>query len=122
MKMSLPFRPALFKIAGSSLLAAVAMVTTAMAQSQSQSFQQVAPKQPEKTTEGKVVNEAPPKPLSGHADNEVLVDRLKGIVVLSDPKQVHAKGVTSHNSVEPGDVALAKDPNFNAAVAPYIGQ
>jgi len=106
------------------LLAVVAMGFVARAQGpeQSQSFQQVAPKQPEKTTEGKVVSEDEPKPLSGHANNEVLVAHLKGIVVLSDPKQVRRKGVSSHRNIEPGNIALAKSPDFAAAVQPYLGQ
>jgi hemolysin activation/secretion protein len=121
MKIPLPFRPVLLKV--TSLLAVAAVTTMAQAQPQSsQSFQPIAPKQPVKTTEGKVVNEAPAKPMSGHADNEVLVDHLKGIFLLSNPKQVRARGVTSHRSVEPGDVTLAKSPDFAAAVQPYIGQ
>ena len=121
MKMRLPFRPLPFNLA--SLLAAAAMATMAYAQPQSsQSFQPLAPKQPEKTTEGKVVNEAESKPLSGHADNEVLVSHLKGIFLLSNPKKVRHEGVTSPRTVEPGDVALAKSPDFDAAVQPYIGQ
>jgi len=121
--MKFPFRP-VFKTACTGLLAAVTLSAMAHAQTpdQSQSFQQVAPKQPEKTAQGKVVNEAEPKPLAGHADNEVLVDQLKGIFVLSDPKQVHRKGVTGHRSIEPGDVALAQSPDFAATVQPYIGQ
>jgi hemolysin activation/secretion protein len=122
MKMSLHFRPMLRKAAGVSLLAAAALTTLAQAQPQSQSFQPVAPKQPEKEAEGKVVNEAEAKPLSAHADNEVLVDSLKGVFLLSDPKQVQAKGVTSRQSIEPGDITLAKSPDFAAALQPYIGQ
>jgi hemolysin activation/secretion protein len=118
MKMTLHFR---LKAAGAALLAAAAMATLAQAQSQDQSFQPVAPKQPEKTGEGKVVNEAA-KPVSGHADSEVLVGRLKGIFLLSDPKQVRHDGVTSPRAVEPGDVTLAKSPDFDAVVQPYIGQ
>jgi hemolysin activation/secretion protein len=114
------------KVAGASLLTSVAMTMIALAQGQgqgqSQSFQQVAPKQPEKTGEGKVINEAAAKPLSGQTDNEVLVGHLKGIFLLSDPKQVHHEGVTSQRSVEPGNVALAQGPDFVAAVQPYIGQ
>lgn len=122
MKMPTRFRPALHKIAGVSLLASVVMTMTALAQGQSQSFQPIAPKQPEKTGQGKVVNEAAAKPLSAHADNEVLVGRLQGIFLLSDPKQVQPGGVASHRSVEPGDIALARRPDFDAAVQPYIGR
>jgi len=121
--MTLHFRRRLLKGAGASLMALAALATLAQGQGgQSQSFQQVAPKQPEKTGAGKVVNEAAAKPLTGHADNEVLVDRLKGIILLSDPKKVHREGVSSHRSIESGTIALAKGPDFVAAVRPYIGQ
>ena len=80
-----PYRPALLKNGGVSLLAALAMTATAAAQSQSQSFDQVAPKQPEKTTQGKVVDQSATKPLTAKADTEVLVDQLKGVILLSDP-------------------------------------
>jgi hemolysin activation/secretion protein len=122
MKMPLPSRTMLRKVAGVSLLTSVAMTIIALAQGQSQSFQQIAPKQPEKTGQGKVINEAAAKPLSGQTDNEVLVDHLKGIFLLSDPKQVHHEGVMSHRTVEPGNVTLAQGPDFVAAVQPYIGQ
>jgi len=119
MKMTFHFR---LKAVGAGLLAALAMAALAQGQSQSQSFQPVAPKQPEKTGEGKVVNQAEGKPLSGQADSEVLVGHLKGIFLLSDPKQVRHEGVTSPRAVEPGDVTLAKSPDFDAAIQPYIGQ
>ena len=122
MKKTFPFRPVLLKAAGISLLAAAAMVTMAQAQAPSQSFQPVAPKQPEKPGEGKVVNEAGGKTPSGQADSEVLVGHLKGIIILSDPKQVRHEGVTSPRAVEPGDVPLVQGPDFVAAVQPYIGQ
>jgi hemolysin activation/secretion protein len=125
--MNLSIPSLLPKVASAALVMAVALVimaTVAHAQPpvQSQSFQQVAPKQPEQTAEGKVVNESEAKPLSGHADNEILVDKLKGIVVLSDPKQVRHKGVTGHRSIDPGNVALAQNPDFATAVQPYLGQ
>ena len=121
MKMLFPFLRGRIQVAGVSLLAAVALACPVEGQSQSQSFQQVAPKQPEKTTQGKVVNEAA-KPLSGHTDNEVLVDHLKGIVLVSNPKQVRHGGVAQGPVVDAGDIALAKGPDFTAAVRPYLGQ
>ena len=121
MKTTLRFRSMLLKAAVLGVLAAPAMIGPANAQSQSQSFQPVAPKQPEKTTGGKVVNESA-KPMSGHADGEVLVGKLKGIVLVSSPKQVRHGGVTSPNTIEPGDVALARSPDFETAVQSYLGQ
>lgn len=124
MKMTLHFRPSLLKVAGAGLLAAAATATMTQAQpqSQSESFQPIAPKQPAKPAPGRVVNEAAEKPLSGHADNEVLVDHLKGIVLVSDPKHVWHGGVSKGPTVDAGDITLAKKPDFDAAVQPYIGQ
>ena len=102
----------------STLLVALA----AHAQDQSQSFAPIAPKQPPKAAPGKVVDEEPVKPMAGHADNDVLVDKLKGIVLVSDPKQVKADGVNSGSSVEPGPISLAQNPDFNFTVQPYLGQ
>ncbi len=109
-------------VTGASLLVLVGMTVTALAQGQSQSFQQIAPKQPPKTAPGKVINEAAPAPLSAHADNEVLVGQLKGIVLVSDPKHVRAKGITSGPAVQPGNVTLAQNPEFVSVVQPYLGQ
>jgi hemolysin activation/secretion protein len=122
MKKTIYFQPLFCRLVGAGLLALAATTVTAMAQGESQSFQPIAPKQPEKTTQGKVVNNTPTKPLSGHADNDVLVDQLKGIVLLSDPKQVQATGIAHGPSVEPGNIALAKSPDFITAVQPYLGQ
>jgi hemolysin activation/secretion protein len=113
-----PFR-SWFKASLPCLLAIYS--TAGFAQTQSESFAPIAPKQPEKTGQGKVVNEAAP-PLSSHTNDEVLVDRLKGIFLLSDPKQVQPGGVTGQRAVEPGDVALAKDPDFEPVVKPYLDQ
>jgi hemolysin activation/secretion protein len=122
MKATYSLRPTLRKIAGAGFLItfmAAAVSTPALAQSQS--FEPIAPKQPEKTTPGKVVNEAE-KPMTAHTDNEVLVDKLNGVILVSDPKQVRHGGVKGHASVEPGDVTLAQSPDFNATVQPYLGQ
>lgn len=111
---SIPF--ALRKMAVAVLLTGVTAVP-AMAQD----FEHIAPKQPEKTGEGRVVNEEVKKPMSGHADGDILVDRLQGVFILSNPNQVRKEGVSSHRSVEPGDVALAHRPDFESAIQPYLG-
>ena len=67
---------------------------------EAQDFMHIAPKQPEKTETGRVVNENA-KPLVGHADNEVLVGSLRGVFILSDPKRVRAKGAL--RIAEPAD-------------------
>jgi len=105
-------------------MAFVALLPAAflVGRAQAQSFEQIAPKQPEKTGGGKVVNEEAGKSLTGHADNEVLVSQLKGIFILSDPKQVRAQGVSSQRSIEPGNVTFAQRPDFAATVQPYLGQ
>ena len=106
----------------SSWLVVSAALVPLEAQDQSPSFAPIAPKQPPKSAPGKVVNEEPAQPMAGHADTDVLVDKLKGIVLVSDPKQVKADGVTSQASVDPGPVSLAHHPQFNSAVQPYLGQ
>ena len=63
--------------------------------------------------------------MAAHSDTEVLVDQLKGVVLVSDPKQVKTDGVTSPGSkgaVDAGDLALAQGPEFVATVQPYLGQ
>ncbi len=102
--------------------AIVLLATWAHGQGQSESFQPIAPKQPPKPAPGKVVNEAPAQPMASHADNEVLVDHLKSIVLISDPKQVRAEGLPARPGVEAGSITLARNPEFNAVVAPYLGQ
>ena len=86
-----------------------------------QDFEHIAPKEPEKIGHGHVVNESA-KPLSGHGDNDVLVARLKGVFILSNPQQVRARGVRGHGSINPGDVPMAHRPDFEAVIQPYLGQ
>ncbi len=87
-----------------------------------QTFEQIAPKQPPSPGPGHVVNEAEAKPLTAHGDNEVLVDHLRGIFTLSNPKEVRKNGVSSQRSLEPGDVAFAKLPGFQTAIQSYLGK
>jgi len=109
-------------LVGWAVLAAGGVVYGQGTGSGSQSFAPIAPKQPPKSAPGKVVNQQPGAPLAGHADNEVLVGHLKGIILVSDPKAVKTGAVTSPVSVDAGRIALAQNPGFNAAVAPYLGQ
>jgi hemolysin activation/secretion protein len=102
--------------------AALSVTALAQAQTQGESFAPIAPKQPPQTAPGKVVNEEPAKPMTASADTDVLVGQLKGIVLVSDPKQVKAAGVTSGPSVEPGEITLAQNPDFQSTVQPYLGQ
>jgi len=88
---------------------------------EAQDFEHIAPKQPVKTGSGRVVNENG-TPLASHSGDEVLVGRLKGVFILSDPKQVRARGVTGRRDVEPGRVAFARRPDFAAVIRPYLGQ
>jgi hemolysin activation/secretion protein len=117
MKRRLFLRWALSSTAGVGL--AVTVLTVPL---RAQDFQHIGPKQPPKPGVGHIVNEEKTKPLSGHAENEVLVDHLQGVFMVSDPKEVHAEGVTSRRSVEPGDVAFARRPDFAAVIQPYLGQ
>ena len=94
----------------------------ATGQDQSGSFAPIAPKQPAPTAPGKVVNQEPETPLAAHGDTEVLVDHLKGVVLVSDPKQVSAQGVTGKGAVDAGTITLAQGPDFATALQPYLGQ
>jgi hemolysin activation/secretion protein len=94
----------------------------ALPQTQSQSFQPIAPKLPPKPAPGRVVNEEQEKSLSDHGESEILVDHLKGVFLLSDPKKVRHAGVKGKRAVNPGDIALARDPDFDDAIQPYLGQ
>jgi hemolysin activation/secretion protein len=87
-----------------------------------QNFENVAPKQPAQTGPGHVVNENKPKTLAAHDESEILVPKLKGIFLLPDAKDVRPQGVTSNETVVPGQVALARRGDFNDVVAPYVGQ
>jgi hemolysin activation/secretion protein len=107
---------------GLSLALSGLLATVLMADLHAQDFQNIGPKQPVPSGPGQVVNKEAPKPLSGHADNEVLVKQLKGVFMLSDAKEVRPHGVSSRQSVEPGDVAFARRPDFPAVVQPYLGQ
>ena len=134
-----PFRPAIVLLLTAALCATVARAQPqpqtespgqpqtppsgqALPQTQSQSFQPIAPKLPPKPAPGRVVNEEEGKTLGGHGDSEVLVDKLKGVFLLSDPKQVKKSGVKSERIVEPGDIALARTRGFDATVQSYIDQ
>lgn len=128
MKTRFPFLP--FKAAAGMGLLAIAVSGPVQAQAPPNAIaaptvpnaQNIAPKQPKSQGPGRIVNEAEPKPISGHGDNEVLVKKLKGVFILSNPKAVRKQGVSGHPGVDPGNVAFAKLPSFDAAVAPYLGK
>jgi hemolysin activation/secretion protein len=86
-----------------------------------QNYEQVAPKQPEKTGQGNVVNDTSAI-VAGHGSATVLVDHLKGLVFLSDIHQVKPGGVKKSQSIDPGTVAFARRPDFAPVVEPFIGQ
>ena len=86
-----------------------------------QDFEHIAPKQPEKEGAGHVVNENESKPMSG-ANGEVLVDKLKGVRLVSNAKEVRSEGYSGKPGVNPGDVTLAQQADFDAVVTPYLGQ
>jgi hemolysin activation/secretion protein len=87
-----------------------------------QSFAPIAPKQPAAAAPGKVVNQEEPAPMAAHGDTDVLVDHLKGVVLVGDPKQVDAGGVKGKPGVDTSAVPLAQGADFVAAVQPYLGQ
>jgi hemolysin activation/secretion protein len=105
------------KLAGASLL-----TFAFTAKLHAQDFEHIAPKQPEKSGPGRVINDETPKPMSGHPDTEVLVAKLKGIRLLSNAKEVRTGGITGKSPIDPGDVPLAKQADFDAIVQPYLDQ
>jgi hemolysin activation/secretion protein len=110
---------------GGTLFAAACagyLASSSPVQLRAQDFQHIGPKQPPSSGPGKVVNEEQTKGLAGHAGNEVLVGQLRGVFLVSSPKEVHEQGVTSKRSVEPGDVPFAGRPDFPVVVQPYLGQ
>ena len=86
-----------------------------------QDFQQIAPKQPEKQGEGKVINEDQPKPYAGKG-GEVLVSELKGVRLVARAKEVQSEGYHGTPGVDAGDVVLAQNPDFPATIEPYLNQ
>jgi len=110
------------KISGVFLLAYILAAMVTVRGQGGQDFEQIAPKQPAQSGQGKVVNQETQKPLANQPGEEVLVDRLQGIFILSNPKQVRPGGVASERTVEPGDVVLAQRPDFEPAILPWIGK
>lgn len=117
MKSNFPYRRSLLRIVGTCLLLA-----NLSAKIEAQSFDQIAPKQPPKSAPGKLVNQSQPKPLAAHGNNDILVAQLKGLIFVSDPKEVRADGVKGKGPLDPGDVAFARQPDFINTVQPYLGQ
>jgi hemolysin activation/secretion protein len=86
-----------------------------------QDFQTIAPKQPEKQGEGKVINEDQSKPFAGKG-GEVLVSELKGVRLVAHAKEVKAEDYHGTPGVDAGDVVLAQNPDFPAVIEPYLNQ
>jgi len=86
-----------------------------------QTFQQIAPKQPQKPTAGRVVNQNEAKALGGKG-SEVLVSALKGVRLLGSPTEIRTGGYSGRPGIDPGDVTMAAQPDFAAVVQPYLGQ
>jgi len=86
-----------------------------------QNFDQVAPKQPEKTGEGNVVN-GTSAIASGHGTTDVLVAHLKALVFLSNIHELKRGGVKNSPTINPGTVPFAQRSDFVSIVEPFIGQ
>ena len=87
-----------------------------------QNYDQLAPKQPpEKSGAGNVVNGTSDAAL-GHGTTDVLVNRLKALVFLSDIHQLKRNGVKKSPEINPGKVAFAQRDDFQSMVKPFIGQ
>jgi hemolysin activation/secretion protein len=112
-----PNRQVRCSVAGLSLLLALSATNSLPAQD----FAHIAPKQPEKEGPGHVVDEGASKPIGG-TGSEVLIDKLKGVRLVANPKEVRANPLPGKPGIDPGDVALAHQPGFDAVVTPYLGQ
>jgi len=86
-----------------------------------QNFDQVAPKQPEQPAPGTVKDEEAAV-AAGHGHTEILVKRLKGLILLPDMRQLKKDGVKGSRPLDPGTVTLAQRSDFLPVVEPFIGQ
>jgi hemolysin activation/secretion protein len=106
-----------FRLFTLSCALALAAIVPAVAQN----FQQVAPKQPEPTGDGHVVNDNAAI-AAGHGKTVVLVDKLRALVFISDIHRLKSGGVTVSPGIDPGDVALAQRADFAPVVQPWLDQ
>ena len=89
-------------------------------------YQQVAPNQPPAKGTGQIVNQLPAAEKARRAANAkartVWISKLKGVVFVSKASEVRPGGVSPRRSIEPGDVAFARQTDFPPVVEPFIGQ
>ncbi len=85
-----------------------------------QDFERIAPKTPEKS-EGKTKLPEQPVPKE-EGDEKVLVDKLKGLIFLSSPKQVTRDGVRDVKGVQVVNLKLLESSDFRKQFESYLGQ
>jgi hemolysin activation/secretion protein/opacity protein-like surface antigen len=91
---------------------------------QAQTYQQVAPDQPPAKANGRIVTKLPEaeKARRSAKNDAVFVSKLKGVFFVSRANEVRLGGVSSRQSIEPGDVAFARQGDFPPVVQPFLGQ
>jgi hemolysin activation/secretion protein len=117
---SLSTLSALFAV---SVLLSILSITARGQAVSGQAFKNIAPKQPAKNEPGQVLNEASEKnAANSHGGDTVVVDHLKGVVLLSNPKQVRLGGVSGKSGIDLGDITFAHSADLTATINPYLGQ
>jgi hemolysin activation/secretion protein len=90
---------------------------------EAQTYQQVAPNQPEKKAPAQAAEPQPAgKARSQVSANTVVASRLAGIRFVSSAKEVRSGGFHGQSAIDPGDVPFARQPDFAAVVQPFLGQ
>lgn len=107
-----------------SILAACALLAAASStgRGQGQAYQDIAPKQPVKTGQGRVINQEEAKAQEANGADVLVADHLKGVLLLANPKQVRSDGVSSTDMKGLEPIRFADEPDFQALIKPYIGQ
>ena len=101
----------------------IAFFVAGISAATAQTYQQVAPQQPASNPPARIEPTPSAAEKARHASaNTVVASKLKGLRFVSSVKEVKAGGFEGKRAIEPGDVEFARDPDFAAAVQPFIGQ
>lgn len=104
-----------------SLLVGLALGWASLAEAQT--YQQVAPNQPEKNAPTQLAEPPPADKARRQTSADTVVSkRLAGIRFLSSVQEVRHDGFQGHLPIDPGDVPFAQRIDFAAIVQPFLGQ
>jgi len=101
------------------LLPLVLLARLAFGQASPLDFQRVAPKPPPQSQRAAALP-APEK--ADFTDDTPVFDKLKGIVLLSDPKQVRASGWTDVTAIRSEGAGLISSPELSTKLTNYLGK